>query len=62
MDTKLNGHKKGLKIPKGGNQKPYFKEGQTYNHQKERNKKDKQSTTKYYPKRLRCANSIKKWR
>ena len=31
MDTKLNGHKKGLKIPKGGNQKPYFKEGQTDN-------------------------------
>jgi hypothetical protein len=39
--------KKSLKIPKGGNQNPYIKEGQTTQWPKEKGQKDKQRSTKH---------------
>jgi hypothetical protein len=39
--------KKSLKIPKGGNQKPYIKEDQTAQWPKEKVQKDKQRSTKH---------------
>ena len=38
--------KKSLKIPKGGNQKPYIEEEQTTQYPKEKVQKDKQRSTK----------------
>ena len=39
--------KKSLKIPKGGNQNPYFEEEQTTQWPKEKVQKDKQRSTKH---------------
>ena len=39
--------KKGLKIPKGGNQNPYIEEEQTTQWSKEKVQKDKQRSTKH---------------
>jgi hypothetical protein len=43
----LNMHKRSLKIPKGGNQKPYIEEDQTTQWPKEKVQKDKQRSTKH---------------
>ena len=47
MQKWLNMHKKNLKIPKGGNQKPYIEEDQTTQWPKEKVQKDKQRSTKH---------------
>jgi hypothetical protein len=43
----FKGYKKSLKIPKGGNQKPYIEGEQTTQWPKEKVQKDKQRSTKH---------------